>query len=368
MDNIIGSDLVLKDYHKYFDEETQLSVSMKKYYTDSEGYPNEKAFFDYVSGLQESDEAYLLCIDLDLMATNAKEGRGFADRLMRSVFVHISEFFPVFRIRGTKFNIIVYNKEECLTNIRTFLDSEGKSEYFTIHGELVTDTFLTAGNVNEQIAKGIKSMYKDRQNTDVIVGEMMNTPTEEQETAVHKSDGDLWYATIDFDESVPNIRTLKAYVFPIEYRKPMELLNCIVVLDDLVAQPRLFAGTNVVVPIDGMKISITARFDTEGKLNISYIKDTISKGQIIGTISTHDGKWIPLSFGKRIGGKKEIFPVKLNRQGLYEFVLLNGNTGEITYQDNGLIYGKEKIYEVHKNKLGIDLTPTLLTSPKANKA
>lgn len=344
------------NYEKYLSED-EIIVTKKEYYTDSSGYQNEKAFWDFVKDVTEKDELYLLCIDLDLTLSN-KKSMGFGDLVMRTFFTQIRESFPIFRMKGTKFNVFVPKKE--LSLAQELLESDNK-KYFDLHGEIIKDKFVTSENVKELIQIGVKRMYSIRQDKQMIVGQKGNTPVEGQETPTKKFLAEMWFSEIEFEESYPNVRKLKAYIFPTEYKPPMALLYTIVVIDDNV-QARVYEGYAVQIPIDGMKIRITTRFDNDGHLVVSWFRSPDeTKGIIEGVMEVHEGNCIPASFGKRIGNAKEIYPIKENNQGLYEYVLvdksgsniMNNNTA--TYVTSGVVKGKENIYEVHKDSVAIEL-------------
>lgn len=343
------------DYGKYLSED-KIIVTNKDYYTDSGGYQNEKAFWDFVSSLTEQDRMYLLCIDVDLSPSNAKS-IGYGNLVLRMLFTRIREVFPIFRIRGNKFNIFV--PDDRVNEAQEIIDSDN-SEFFVIHGEILTDKFVSHDNVNELIAEGIKKMFteQDRQDPEMIIGDKGNTPVWQQETPTKKYIAEMWYATIRFREKKPIVRELIAYVFPTEFKPPMAMLHTIVVLDNMI-EAKLYEGTVVQIPLDGMRISISARFDHDNHINISWFKANGSEGEIEADMEIHEGNSIPANFGKRIGQTKEIYPVKLNSQGLYEYVLFDKKAvypaKKATYVENGIVQGKQGEYEVHRDSTVIEL-------------
>ena len=345
------------NYEKYLSED-KITVTNREFYTDSSGYQNEKAFWDFVKDLKEEDELYLLCLDLDLTLSNQKS-IGFGDLIMRTFFTQIRESFPIFRMKGTKFNVFVPKSE--LSLAQELLDSDNK-KYFDLHGEIIKDKFVTSDNIKELVEIGMNRLYKIRKDKQMVVGQKGNTPVEGQETPTKKFIAEMWFATIEFEETAPNVRKLTAYIFPTEYKPPMALLHTIVVIDDKV-QARVYEGMAVQIPIDGMKISITTRFDHDGHLVVSWFRTPDNTcGIIEGIMEVHEGTCIPASFGKRIGNAKEIFPVKENSQGLYEYVLVDKSSSKkvktnntTTYVTSGIVKGKENIYEVHKDSVAIVL-------------
>lgn len=338
------------NYERYLSDE-EITVTSREYYTDSSGYQNEKAFWDFAKDIKEEDKMYLMCIDIDLSPSNAK-GTGFGDLVMRTFFTKIRELFPIFRMRGTKFNLFIPENE--VKTVNEIISSDSNSSYFTIHGHIVTDKFVSSETVKEVLAEGVKGMLGDRKDDDAVVGDTGNTPAMQQETPTKKYIAEMWFAEITFTETAPNPRTLKAYVYPTEYQKPMAMLHSIVVLDDMV-QPRVYSGTVARIPIDGMRITITARYDHDGHIIVSWVKSADTVGEIRGEIELHEGNSIPANYGKRIGSTKEIYPIKMNSQGLYEYALYDKKTQSVEYVTDGLIKGREKTYEVHRDSTVIQL-------------
>ena len=345
----------MENYGKYISEETTMFVTNKEYYSDNDGFPNDRAFWDFVKNLHDTDRMYLLCLDIDLSPSNAK-GTGYGDLIMRTFFVKMQEFFPSFRMRGTKFNIFV--PEEHIKAAEEMLRTDN-SKYFILHGEIIKDKFVSSLNIEELIAEGIKRMFRGRQDSDMVLGNKGNVPANLQETATKKYISTMWFATITFKETKPALRTLTAYVFPTEYKKPMALLETVVVLDDMVTT-KVYDGTVVQLPIDGMRISISVRFDNDGNMVVAWFKmGDSAEGEITGEMELHEGDAIPVSFGKRIGGSKEIYPVKPNSQGLYEYVLFDKTASypnhKAEYVTTGTVTGKENTYEVHRDSVAIEL-------------
>ncbi len=342
----------MENYGKYITEESTLTVTNKDYYSDHDGFPNDRAFWDFARNLRESDKMYLLCLDIDLSPSNVK-GTGYGDLIMRTFFIRMQEYFPAFRMRGTKFNLFI--PEDKLEDAESMLRMNN-SQFFNLHGEIIKDKFVSFLNVNELIVEGIKRMLKGRQDSDMVLGNKGNVPAEMQETATKKYISTMWYATITFKETKPAIRTLTAYIFPTEYKQPMAHLETVVVLDDMVST-KVYEGTVVQLPIDGMKISISVRFDHDGNMVVSWFKmGESADGLIEGDMELHEGDAIPVSFGKRIGGSKEIYPVKPNSQGLYEYVLFDRTAKhKAVYVTTGTVAGKENTYEVHKDSVAIEL-------------
>lgn len=348
-------DAALKNYEDYTSSE-KMTVTKREFFTDNDGYPDEKAFWDFVRYVSEEDKMYLLCLDVDLKSSNAK-GTGFGDLVLRTFFTKMQNHFPSFRMRGTKFNLFVHESNLALAEEMLTTDN---SKLFTLYGEVLKDKFVSCDNVDELLQEGIKKMFNGRVDTDKIVGDKGNVPAERQETSTRKYLSTMWYARIIFNETKPSRRTLTAYVFPTEYKPPMALLDTVVVLDDVV-KPRVYEGSMITIPIDGMMIKVTTRFDNDGHLAVSWSKSLESKsnGEIEGTIDIHEADSIPVNFGKRISSTKEIYPIKPNTQGLYEYVMYD-RTAEYPkhkaeYITSGIVQGKVNSYEVHMDSEVIEL-------------
>ena len=344
----------MENYGKYTSTE-RITVTNRDFYTDNDGYPNEKAFWDFARHITQGDKMYLLCLDVDLNASNAK-GTGFGDLVLRTFFTRMQSHFPAFRMRGTKFNVFV--PESDVQTAEEMLTTDN-SKVFTLYGEILKDKFVSCDNIDELLKEGIPKMFVGRKDTDKIFGDKGNVPAEQQETDTKKYLSTMWYARIVFRETKPSVRTLTAYVFPTEYKPPMALLETVVVLDDVV-KPRVYEGTMCKIPIDGMMIKVTSRFDHDGHLAVSWSKGLESKEGIIdGEVEIHEGNSIPVNFGKRISKSREIYPIKPNAQGLYEYVLYD-KTAEYPkrkaeYVTSGTIRGKVNNYEVHMDSTVIEL-------------
>lgn len=366
----------MEDFNKkYLQGNKMITVSSKDFFSDSDNYPNEKAFYDFVDTLTAEDKRFLYCIDIDLDEINKEKGRKIGDAVLKKIFVQISKFAPIFRIQGTKFNIIV-NEE--------FKDLDKKfktaNNFPDIYGRVFTDKYLTSGNVYELLRQGIELMYKDKEekigklNVSSVSENNMANQTEDnyiipfenefaesqsevyqKELPKFKSDDALCYVTFNIEETKPKVRCLKAYVFPTEYKPNMELVDCIVVYDDLIT-PKVYKGKNPIVPVDGMKLYFSAKFNSNNQLSVAIIQDTESimnnSGEIDYEINIHAGKYIPEFFGKRLG-KKCIFPVKKNSKGLEEYVIFNPENDELVYQSDGLYRGKQSVYEVRRDFKGL---------------
>lgn len=345
---------------KYFSEE-MISVQRKKLYTDNENYPNENAFRDFVSKLTPEDNYHLLCLNIDLTSIN-KKSHASGDRVMRTVFLKLMEVYPIFRISGDKFNLLYLdeNKEE----LDEFLNFDN-GKIFTLYWGKVEDVVITTDTLENARRKGVELMYIDKSNKtnkklgrvreDKIIGDKGNIPAEMHETTFHKYKETMWYAVIKVNESEPEAREFFVYVFPTEFKQPMACLNTIIVIDDFI-EARVYVGTGVRFGIDGIKFNVYVRFDKEGHLSVSMMKETSTGiGKYELEVETHEGCGIPVFFGKRVGKDKEIYPFKKNIYGTQEYVLWNEKENKVEICKKGIYEDCDKQYSVYADDIGIDI-------------
>lgn len=350
----------MKTVYEEYTSDKQVTVTKRELFTNGDGFPNEHAFRNFVSQLKESDEYYLACIIVDLDESNER-GFAFGTLMLRKAFLRFKDKFFVFHIHGNKFNVIVHKDDIETAYQMLATESEGNAK--TYYG-FIRDTPITAQNVEEIRRRGIELMYFNmatRTNQDAmdvrddkIVGDKGNTPPELQETLTHKFRDTMWYGEIRFEEVEPNARNIVAYVFPTEYRSNLAAVNMIVVVDDLLNK-RVFTGNKVTFGFDGIRFTITSRFDKEGHLEIVYFKAKDSKGTCRANLVAHEGVCIPASFGKRIGNGREIYPFKANPYGTYDYVLWDKEGQTATLDDTGMVEMDGKVYAVHSHPTGIDL-------------
>ncbi len=347
-------------YNTYTDDE-MITVPKKAVFADVDGFPNESAFRHFLKHLGDNDEYYLVCISIDLTASNEKKGYAYGTFVLRKVFLQLKDHFYIFRVNGDKFNLLI--KKEDFDNAEKML-SNSVENLFTIYYGFVKSSPINKDNYTELRRQGVDLMYHYKAyktgkgykeiRDDKIIGNKGNTPLELQETKTHKFRDTMWYGTIRFEEISPNPREVTAYVFPTEFKEKLASLNMVVVVDDLVLT-RVYTGNNVNFGFDGMRFSITSRFDNEGHLNIVCFKDRESKGECKMMIDAHEGICIPASFGKRVGKGMELFPVKSNSCGSYEYALWNKETNKAEIDTTGIVQIDDKNYAVHADSKGIDL-------------
>lgn len=350
----------MKTAYSEYMSDGQVTVAKKVLFTDGDGFPNDNAFRDFVGQLTEDDECYLVCLNADLTTSN-KKSYAFGTLMLRKLFLRLKDSFYVFRVNGDKFNLIVPKTEIEQAEKLLSADEEGQAK--TYYG-FVKDTPVTGKNCAELRRRGIELMYQNKAlrtnqqamdvRDDKIVGDKGNTPPELQETVTHKFRDTMWYGEIVFKEHEPSVRDITAYIFPTEYKESLAALNMIVVVDDLL-NTRIYTGTSVSFGFDGIKFTVTSRFDNEGHLNIVSFRTDESGGKCEISINSHEGVCIPASFGKRIGNGREIYPFKANPFGTYNYILWDKESKTATLNETGIIEMDGKRYSVHSNSQGIDL-------------
>lgn len=346
-------------YEDYQNDEP-ITVTQRELFTDADGFPNEAAFRNFVDALTEEDDLCLACISIDLSASNEKKGYAYGTLILRKLFVQLKEHFYMFRISGDKFNLLL--KRDEIAKAEKMLSS-GNKELFTIYYGIL-DMPVTKDNIADLRRQGIDAMYSnkaiktDKQlkevRDDKIVGDKGNTPLELRETKTHKFDETMWYGTIEFEETDPEMRSIIAHVFPTEYKENFASVNTIVVLDDFV-EYRVYSGNSIKFSFDRITFYLTSRFDDEGHLQIMCHKDRESKGKVDFKLDLHEGVCIPAAFGKRVGKNKEIFPIKANPSGSFDYVLWDNDDQTATLDKTGVVVIDNKDYMVHSNSKGINL-------------
>lgn len=351
----------MREKYKSYWADDPITVTKRELYTDSEGFPNEVAFLHYIKTLTPSDKFLLACINIDLRASNQAKGYAFGTLVLRKAVLQLQDFFAVFRVSGEKFNLLI--PEEELEDAKRMLDN-CPNTLFTIYYGISTKDYVYSENIEMLRRDGIDLMFAHKAKVtgkkheevrdDKIIGDKGNTPAQLQETDTHKCRDTMWWGVIDLEEIQPFARNVKAYVFPTEYKDKKMSLNQIVVIDDLV-NTRILTGNNVTFGFDGIKFSVSTRFDENGKLSVLCFKDRESKGQVEMNIQLHEGNCIPASFGKRLDSKREIFPIKQVASGGFSYVLFDRSTNTVTYDETGLVEVDGKRYAVYVTENSIDL-------------
>ena len=337
-------------YSDYFSDE-KVTVRKKDYYTTKHGFPNRKAFLDFMDGLSDKDTYHLVCVNVDLRKAN-KESHDYGDYFLRRfIYLVVSNGILVFHISGEKFNFLC--PEKSIKKMTAILD-EPSDEYDVYYG-LIEDVF-TKEKSQEQIQQGIEKMFShkakkkfERVRNGVVV---QNTPYELQETNKRKFRKTMWYTVIELTTIKPKFQMVKVYVFPTEYLKPLASLSTIVVVDDAV-EYRLYSGKNVTFGVGGVQFSVSCRFGRDGLLNVAFFK--ASEGEFEHKIYTHKGVCIPANFGKRVSDGKELFPIRENINGLYDYVLWDSKDEKAELCRTGIYKDGDTLYGVYQDKDFIDL-------------
>ena len=344
-----------------FTSSDKLTMRYRDLFCDKEGFPNQKAFENFGMSIRDGAEEYhLVCILIDLQKSNVDPDKGYqyGNYVLRHFVVSLMESgFYIFRIQGCKFNIFV--EKSMLDKLREILNKE--NEDYNIYYGIVDEPFGWL-KLAEHINIGKELMYQDRnkkiqkiisaQNT--ASKEKGNTPPELQETRHKKFRDTMWYATVKVRLEEPVFKEVTLYVFPTERKKALETIPVLVVVDDMLNY-RLKYGKNIEFGIEGVVITLNARFDREDHLRLVVINTDKQNAKVAIKIDNHEGVCYPASFGKRIGEAKEIYPFKKNASGLYDYIALNQESGEAEINTTGIVEMDGKKYEVQMDETCIDL-------------
>ena len=337
-------------YSDYFSDE-QLSIRKKDYYTTRHGFPNRKAFLDFTESLGEKDEYHLVCVNVDLRKAN-KEGYDYGNYVLRRfIYQVVSNSILVFHISGEKFNFLCADKY--MEKMRSLLDAPS-DDYDIYYG--VIDDIYTGEKSDEQIRLGLDRMYQhkakkkfERVRQGLVV---QNTPPDLQETATRKFRKTMWYSMIELTTVKPKFQTVKVYIFPTEYLKPLASLRTIAVVDNAV-EYRVYSGKNITFGVGGIQFSVSCRFGRDGLLNVAFFKT--SEGEFEHQINTHKGVCIPANFGKRVADGKEIFPIRENINGFCDYVLWDSKDDNAELCCTGIYKDGDTLYGVYQDNDFIDL-------------
>lgn len=343
-------------YEKYLSPE-MVTVPQSRLFTDKDGFPNDVAFKDFCSLLTGNEGLIIICLIFDVSVSNIK-GYKFGTTVMKKLYNQLKDDYYVFRYSGNKFNILAKPNE--IENLKAMFDTCPKN-FATIYYGIVEECIITNENYEEQRKIGIERMYKhkmeatlSKMKTALTIEDRKCIPTDYQESKTHKPINTMWYGLIKFEEKEPLPHSLTAYIYPTEYSDYPAPLNMIVVLDDKINR-RIFTGTNVTIGFDGNRFDINSRIDKNGNLIIQCFPSRDNKGIIDVTKKKHEGQSLPLCFGKQISNDTQIFPVRPNSYGSYDYVIWNRSDKTAEYNTTGLVNADNQIYTVTFNKSGIEL-------------
>lgn len=346
-------------YQDYLSTE-KISISKSKLYTDNYGFPNDIAFNDFCKSLTGNEGLIMVCLIFDVTVSNNKDYQ-VGTEVLKKLYNQLKDSFYIFRYSGNKFNIL--SKANNLSRLKTMCDT-CPAKYATIYYGIVDECIVTSENYEEQCRIGVERMYKQKSakasktKLPISITEKQSIPAEYQENQTHKSIQTMWYGIIKFEEKEPLPHTLTALIYPTEYKDYPAPLNMVVVLDDKV-NSRIFWGTNVTIGFDGNRFDINCRINAEGNLIIQCFPDRDNKGVIDLTIKRHEGIYLPAEFGKQIDNNREIFPVKPNSYGSYDYVVWDKIEQKAEYNSTGIVSSDNHIYTVTFNNKGIELTEFL---------
>lgn len=333
-------------YEDYFSSE-EIVVTHKDFYTTRKGFPNRKAFVHFSENLE--GEYFLVLMNVDLRKANMESYENGDYVLRRFILSLLNYGFYVFHIWGEKFNILV--PQERVFELKELLEKPS-NDYDLYYGIVMSENY-THDKSQELIQKGISLMYQDKSSKKGSRSSntpLKNIPEEYRETFRRKFRNTTWYSIIDITVSEPEFQSVKVYVFPTEYKKPLETVKLIVVVDELTGY-RLYYGKDIHFGVGGTQFSANGRFNREQIFTLGFFQ--IGKGKAEYDIYTHKGIGIPTSFGKRANDGREVYPIKQNINGFCDYVLLKDD--EVKLNTEGLININRMMYGVYQDDDFIEL-------------
>lgn len=337
---------MINEVYENYKSDNERIMTCKDYFTDRNGYLNEYAFKDFIGEIRKNgiNNLYLCCFNIDLRKANL-EGHAMGDYILRKFIVSLEKYY-VFRIGGEKFNILC--KKEQIPELQAIFDKENE-KYRIYYGFVKEKPFFpqTEAEEKEMIRKGISLMYACKgeasaAKTDFIIGDKGNTPKELQETSKRKFRSTMWYVVADITVTKPEYRTVKAYIYPTEIRSPKQSIPIIVIVDNNINYI-VRSGYTVEFGVCGIRFCTKCHFDAENHLQ-TWLFSTDTGGEFDIKIRTVEGVCIPANFGKRLKNGKEIYPIKPNITGMWDFVIFDDgtptlNTDGYFTDDSGVRYG-----------------------------
>ena len=326
-------------YDSYKNSET-CSIKRRDVFTDRSGYLNEYAFQDFTKAIANSDgeDYYLICFNIDLRNANS-ESMAVGDYVLRRFIVSLEGFY-VFRIQGEKFNALVTKDE--IPHIRMLLDKPNPK--YKVYYGIVTDTPYRPQNATEEreiIRRGIALMYENKGEKKVIamddvVSQKGNTPKELQETKLRKYRKTMWYTTMKLTITSPKYKEVTIYIYPTEIKSDLQRVNIICAVYDNVNY-NVKCGNEVTFGIDGYRFTVFARFNREGHLDTAMYCVDRDRCKYQMTHDTYEGVCIPATFGKRLSHDIEIYPLRQNTNGMYDYVKFNKDKNTVEVNTEGYI-------------------------------
>lgn len=342
-------------YDKYSSRET-LNVSNKEFYTDKNSIPNANAFDDFTRNAEFNQEYYLVCLNVDLSKVNQEEGYASGNRTLRKVYLALAGMnVYVFRIHGEKFNVLA--TKDKLQEVKEFLDRKN-DKYNIFYG--ICENPYSSVSAADAIAEGVRLMYEDKarkigkksgSTSDNLMGNKPNTPEELRETDFVKHRNTMWYSVARITITKPEFSEFKLYIFPTDFRQPLESLPLIVVLDNMLDY-RVFTGNNIEIIENGAVINVNARFNAESQL-ITGVFPSRECSAKIEFLEKNEGICVPANFGKRVNGG-EIYPIKQNINGVCDYVFYKD--GKAKLDKTGLVDIDGKKYGVYMDNTSIRLS------------
>ena len=329
----------INEIYETYSSEKFYVTTYKNHFQDKMGFLNEFAFNDFVHELIKNEnlpDYYLTCINVDLRIANS-ESMATGDYVLRKVIISLEDYY-VFRIQGEKFNILCEKSQ--IEGLKEILNKP--YERCKIYYGIVDDVpFKPKDDAEERalIRKGIRLMYANKGEksinvSDSIVANKGNTPKQYQETKLKKYCNTMWYSIIKLQITEPIYKEVNVYVFPTTWKEAMRALPIIVaVYDNVSYNVKCCMGeeNSVQFGIEGLRFNVSCRFDRDNHLAVTLFAVDKCKWNMENH-TTHEGDYIPASFGKRLSPTKELYPIRKNIKGVWDYVL---------YEDGNIILNTE---------------------------
>ena len=143
-----------QEYNSYQLDEP-ITIQRKDYYCDRFGFPNKKAFYDFVTNNAEREDFYLIAVSIDLTKPN-DTSQALGDYALRRFVLSMQDFL-IFHIQGEKFNILATQKD--LKKVEKALNLPNE-RYEVFYG--VSDEPIKRKNTAKVVFQAKERMYDDR--------------------------------------------------------------------------------------------------------------------------------------------------------------------------------------------------------------
>lgn len=376
------SKLIAESYNSYSSKEQFTIITKQELYSDTQGYLGNTAFEEFALHLghilnKEIEENgnppifYLICISVDLRKSNKKSYNN-GNKALQNFTNSVSDYF-CFRIQGEKFNIIIDKKN--IMVLKRILETE--NEDYDVYYGIVEEPFvpMTRNSLREYVEKGIGKMYLNKSDVRKTKKEQ-TVPAEFEETFLKKYMQTTYYFNGIINATKPIYKENAIWIFPTAVVPARITIPILLVTYDNVNGYNVKYGKNIDFGFANAVYNCTARFTTNGICDIlllgKYDKGDASLNLYNKFMGTYTPKWndelgennYKETLGKRIDDNTQIFPVKQNVNGYYDYILMkrknnlykeNEDDTYVELVESGTIEINGKKYGVVMDEASIDL-------------